>query len=505
MLKFSKYKLLIISVLLLTVLINMALFMLNREQASDINTLNEQWNTSVSNTIETALELAKLERALGYVGFIHHFKNYIIRRNESYFDLANAAYIDATDAIALLRKRNLPKTSYDDLTDIESALTDYFTKLNLAKLQWPQLEPLALDKKVQVDDTKANQALIRLRQSLLPNVMQQYNKAINQSELIANHSVNSYVITLFTLGSFAVFLILLLFKREHLLNQLKTVLNSSPDGIIYSDTKGTIISANPAAHSIFGYQPRELRGKSIEDLIEPKLRQGHKKYRKHFSQKLDSRPMGGAITEIRGITKTGDIVVLDVAISSVEIKNEVHSISIIRDISNQKALEFQAQKDYLTQLDNRRSIDLKLREELVRAKRYGRCISVILIDIDNFKQLNDNEGHLVGDQALKAVAHFLETYSRGSDHIGRWGGDEFIMLTPELAKEDAIALAERIRQEFTQHSDTFNNLVTLSLGVSSYCGQTESKSIEAFFEEVDSALFNAKQTGRNKVVSFHQN
>lgn len=504
MFKFSRHKLIIISILLITVVINIALLVLNREQSRNISKLNDEWNSDVSHTIQTALELAKLEHALGYVGFIHHFKNYIIRREEGYFDLAESAYHRAVIAISLLKNRKLSGASMDDLKHIEYTLNEYYAKLQSAKINWNKLEPVTLDERVTVDDNKANLALIRLRKSLLPKVMEYYNKAKTNSALIESNSINSYLITLITLGSFAVFLVILLFKREYLLNQLRTILNSSPDGIIYSNSDGMIISANPAAHAIFQYQSKELLSKSIEDLIAPESRKHHQQYREDFTSEQQSRAMGSTTKAIKGIKKNGEVVELDVAISSVDINKEIHCISIIRDITNQKTLEAQAQKDYLTQLDNRRSIDIKLKDELVRAKRYGRCLSVILIDIDNFKQLNDTEGHLVGDKALKEVAHFLKTYSRSTDHIGRWGGDEFILLTPELNRADAVSLAERIRSEFLTMAETQNGEITLSLGVSSYCGSGSLKSIHEFFEEVDSALFSAKETGRDKVVSFDE-
>lgn len=499
---FSKHKLIIGLILLITLLVNAALWLLNKQQTNDIESLNKVWNDNVSVAIDTALTLNQLERSFGYVGFIHHFKNYIIRRDERYYQLAMKTHHQALLAIKTLKQSLTTEANQQDIRIIEKTINDYFNLLVQAKTKWRTFSVEQLDARVKVNDRDASKALIGLRERLLPNVMQQYNIAIDKSQQITLHAITTYVITLLSVGVFAIFLIILLFKREHLLKQLSTVLNSSPDGIIYAAPDGEIITANPAAHEIFRYRDKELFSKKIEDLMEPNLRERHCHYREHFTSKPQSRSMGGALTDILGVTKTGERISLDIAISSVEINNKNHSIAIVRDITEHKKLELQAQKDYLTELYNRRSIDLRIQEELLRAVRYGRDVSLIIVDIDNFKALNDIQGHLVGDQALKDVASFLLDLSRLSDHIGRWGGDEFIIVCPELAYGDAEVHAKRICREFAEFGGSWQPALTLSLGVTSFHGANSIISAETFFKQADAALFEAKQLGRNQVKCF---
>ncbi|KAF2960845.1 diguanylate cyclase [Thermotoga sp. 38H-to] len=154
--------------------------------------------------------------------------------------------------------------------------------------------------------------------------------------------------------------------------------------------------------------------------------------------------------------------------------------------------------DELTGLFNRRKMDEELEKEFHLWKRHRRPFSLLMIDIDDFKKVNDTYGHLVGDDVLKRVARLLVSSLRASDVVARWGGEEFLILCPETTLNEAMSLAERIRTKI--EGETFENglNVTVSIGV---CEMKDHETIDDLLKEADDNLYLAKQRGKNRVVS----
>ena len=162
--------------------------------------------------------------------------------------------------------------------------------------------------------------------------------------------------------------------------------------------------------------------------------------------------------------------------------------------------------DPLTGLPNRRHFFEVAASEFSRAKRYNSTVSVIMMDIDNFKNINDKHGHYVGDLVIQAVADQLKAALRDTDMPGRYGGEEFIALLPETSKPEAKAVAERLREELEARkivADSNRINVTASFGVSSYDGGVDDYySIDEVIDDADKALYQAKHLGRNLVVAY---
>jgi diguanylate cyclase (GGDEF)-like protein len=158
--------------------------------------------------------------------------------------------------------------------------------------------------------------------------------------------------------------------------------------------------------------------------------------------------------------------------------------------------------DALTRLYNRGFLDKRLSEELEKSRRFGCLFSIILIDIDLFKKINDTYGHLCGDYTLRRVASILQQMVRAVDIVGRYGGEEFCCVLPETPLENASILAERLRMEVAAEVFTYGNAqysITISLGVAECDGAA--KKMETLIGSADAALYRAKRGGRNKVVS----
>ena len=170
----------------------------------------------------------------------------------------------------------------------------------------------------------------------------------------------------------------------------------------------------------------------------------------------------------------------------------------------QAKLEELSRIDPLTGIFNRRHFFELAEREFSRARRYKRPVSAIMIDLDHFKTINDNHGHLVGDQVLAEVAQRIQENSREVDVVGRYGGEEFIILLPETSLEDAVILAERIWKSLTARPATTSKLVLplqASLGVSS-CKNGIDTPLYELIEQADQALYRAKDLGRNRIEVY---
>jgi diguanylate cyclase (GGDEF)-like protein len=170
---------------------------------------------------------------------------------------------------------------------------------------------------------------------------------------------------------------------------------------------------------------------------------------------------------------------------------------------NKAQLYDMAVTDSLTGLYVRRYFMVKLQEEIHRAERYDKILSVIMADLDQFKNINDTYGHDAGDRALEAISHFLQKNIRDVDTVARYGGEEFVMLIPDAEKEAAYNLAERVREELAKVN--LDNLppITISLGIASY--PVDGKDIDELIKKADAALYAAKKAGRDKSVKYSEN
>lgn len=166
-------------------------------------------------------------------------------------------------------------------------------------------------------------------------------------------------------------------------------------------------------------------------------------------------------------------------------------------------LQEQAIRDPLTNVYNRRYLAEFLVREVARAEREGLPLSVVIMDVDNFKQFNDTYGHKCGDIVLQAIANFLVDHTRRGDVVCRYGGEEFVILMPGASREDALERAETWRQDFSETAVEYDGMkffATFSAGVATYPyhGATD----EALLQAADRALYRSKNAGKNKVTMF---
>ena len=198
----------------------------------------------------------------------------------------------------------------------------------------------------------------------------------------------------------------------------------------------------------------------------------------------------------------------DVEFASTVVRGGVAAIQRANAIETTRAdntrLEALAHTDPLTQLVNRRALTIRLVTEMERVRRYNAPLSMLLIDLDHFKLVNDTYGHMAGDDVLASVATLLQRAVRSVDIVARYGGEEFVIVLPETGRQGATAFAERIRERVSNHGfaigEAQNIHITASIGVATY-PSPRLESVEDLFRAADIALYRAKGNGRNLVCS----
>jgi diguanylate cyclase (GGDEF)-like protein len=195
----------------------------------------------------------------------------------------------------------------------------------------------------------------------------------------------------------------------------------------------------------------------------------------------------------RSILKLGMIIILLICLSGLGISERMNTMII---------------REGLTGLFNKAYIRQRLEQEFYRAKRYDHELSLLMIDLDNFKELNDRFGHTVGDHLLRYFSQLITETVRPSDIPARYGGEEFLVILPETSKEEARILAERLRLRISLYPFRIDSrkediLFTISIGVTSY--PEFGQSTEELISLADEALYLAKKNGKNKVAVYSAN
>nr|WP_049766971.1 diguanylate cyclase [Sulfuricurvum kujiense] len=264
---------------------------------------------------------------------------------------------------------------------------------------------------------------------------------------------------------------------------------------VTTKTNSIITTVSSAFERVSGYTKEELYGKKINIIRHPDtLKETHEDL---WNTIENGNEWHG---ELKNKDKEGQEYWLEESIIPIKDENEsiISYISVGIDITAKKELERISTIDKLTGVFNRRQLDQCIHHEIEKASRYHRPLSLLMIDIDHFKKVNDTYGHQIGDYALVAVSKILSEHIRSSDVLGRFGGEEFVVLCPESDKNEAAALAENLRHEVESFSFDAIGSLTISIGVSEL--KAEMSNDELLYK-ADIALYKAKNGGRNQVVA----
>lgn len=263
-----------------------------------------------------------------------------------------------------------------------------------------------------------------------------------------------------------------------------------------SDINGTITDASDALCELTGYSKDELIGKNHNIFRHKDM--PHEAFKDLWETIQDGNSWRG---EVKNRNKDGSFYWAEVIISPLYNRQmRIEGFSAIRhDITDKKALEKLSITDTLTKIPNRLYLDNNYEKEVKRVDRYGGDLSIILIDIDFFKSINDTHGHDIGDKILIEVSHLLQKNIRKIDILGRWGGEEFLIICPQTPLENAQKLANNLRKLLENNQFHLIDNITCSFGVTKYLPSDEKNET---FKRADKALYEAKTTGRNKVIVY---
>ena len=258
-----------------------------------------------------------------------------------------------------------------------------------------------------------------------------------------------------------------------------------------TDMQGYITSVSEAFCQLCGFKKEELIGRRHEMLHHPD-------FTKELYDNLVNTIASGYEWEgeLKKIHRDGSVFWTKTLISPIFSDGiQTGFMAIDQDITDKKRIEKMSVTDKLTGIYNRIRLDEVLTKEFARYKRLDDTFSVILFDIDHFKNVNDTYGHLVGDEVLKTLASIVSSSVRESDIFGRWGGEEFLIICPATEKSGAYTLAEKLREKVAAYDFPTAGIVTCSFGVA----EIDIKGTDAMIKTADDALYKAKQSGRNRV------
>ena len=291
----------------------------------------------------------------------------------------------------------------------------------------------------------------------------------------------------------------------------QAILDNMVDGVVTINNQGHIESCNPAACRIFGYAAQELLGQNVNILMPEQHRHQHDNYIRH-DQRIGQLHVVGVAREVEGQRKDGTHFPLSVTLSEVRSDRQTTFIGLLRDLSlqqkNTQEIHQLAFYDRLTGLPNRHWFKERVAQALADSVRTGQYAALLLLDLDDFKRINDTQGLLAGDQLLKQAALRLKATVRASDAVARFGGDEFVLLLPDLSdQKDAAAnhaeasarhLLKILSQAYVLGAHP--SLSTASIGIVVFAGAAQS--VDELLKQADIALYQAKDGGRNTLRFF---
>ena len=259
---------------------------------------------------------------------------------------------------------------------------------------------------------------------------------------------------------------------------------------------GKIVAANSAAAMFYGYTMEQLKNMNISDInqVPPE----------EMLVNREQSAIGGESLFIgQHRLCDGSIRMVEVHSTPIRDSDQVLLYSIVQDITERKRAEeilaHEATHDPLTGALNRRAVLDALSRECSRERRQHSSLAVVICDIDHFKKINDTHGHMVGDEVLCGLVRLLESHLRPYDYLGRWGGEEFVLILPSFNEKNTDGLYERLRKvvmDSTIFTKAGNMSITISLGVKL---RKENENADQMITAADVALYRAKSEGRNRV------
>ncbi len=288
--------------------------------------------------------------------------------------------------------------------------------------------------------------------------------------------------------------------------KVSIILETVKDAIVTSDSKGIIETFNKAAESIFGYSAEDIIGKNVDVLIPGSTGAHHAQYMDDYIQGERAREPNIPSIQ-KGIRRNGEIFPVEISLSTLKHNNELKITALMRDsterVKQDEEIQRLAMTDALTGLANRNQFNMRLTDAINMVKRNKKHFSLVLIDLDNFKNINDTYGHPFGDSYLQHVAKLLVASCREVDTVSRFGGDEFAIILHEVEPSGSITVpVQRILENAASPVIIDGIEVTVGLSIGSSCYGVDSTEIESLMKKADEALYLAKREKGSAFVKY---
>jgi diguanylate cyclase (GGDEF)-like protein/PAS domain S-box-containing protein len=275
-------------------------------------------------------------------------------------------------------------------------------------------------------------------------------------------------------------------KEEHLMVDRYVIITTT-------DIKGNITYASEAFCNISGYKSNEVIKKKFTQICNKNMQDS---FYEQLWNKISQRKIWKG--EIKNSKKDGTYYWVYMIIEPIinNFNEHIGYRAIYQDITDKKLAQNLAITDNLTKLYNRTHLESVLKQQMAQSNRYNKYMCVVLLDIDLFKNINDNYGHQVGDIVLKEISSILQNNIRKTDTLGRWGGEEFLIITPNINAEQCYLLCEKLRVAVEAYVFENQNSVTISIGIAEFILNENS---DSFIERADKAMYSSKENGRNQI------
>ncbi len=278
------------------------------------------------------------------------------------------------------------------------------------------------------------------------------------------------------------------------------VFENTLEGILVTDPQGVIVFVNPAFSSITGYTEREAMGKT------PRILKSNRHDAAFYTRMWESLGSSGQWKgEIWNRRKDGEAYLEWLSISAIQGEHgaTTHYVAVFSDLTererSQIAIRHRAYHDALTGLPNRLLFGDRLALALAQATRYGRMLAVMFLDLDHFKEINDSLGHPTGDRLLQLAAERLAGAVRGEDTVARFGGDEFMLLTPHVTQiDDAATVARKLLETLRSPFEWDGRALTISASIGVSLFPLHGRDPETLVRLADEAMYAAKRSGGNR-------
>ena len=474
-----------------------------------LQTVADEWHGQRKISENKGQMLASIRRHMGYGGMIHHFKNFVLRKDPALLRNIRRNLDELHATFDNLERSELNAGEREALAKLRHIVGRYEKNLSIAVTasegNW---SAEMTDAQVRIDDTPAYEALKVLHETWF----NKFNEDTQRFETVISEGIRGLRITTMFIPLLVLAgLVILWFTRrltreiaerkvaEHKLLLAETVFDSISEAAMVTDADNKILAVNPAFTAISGYAPEEVIGKN------PNMLSSGRHDREFYERMWQVIETEGAWEgEIWNRRRSGEIFPERLSIVKAPSSNGElgEYIAIFADITEQKAREDQilhlAHHDRLTGLPNRSLFNDRLEVAIRTAERAHHAVVVMFIDLDGFKAVNDTLGHAAGDDLLCQVTARFKTCLRNADTLARLGGDEFAVVLPSIedmlgAERVARKLLQSLQAEFSISDNTAQ--VGASIGMASF--PEHGDTAQHIVHQADLAMYEVKKSGKN--------